>query len=284
MATRYYLTRTAPAYTPANKGAWDDTASAVTDALDRYKEGGGQITTVSRAETSNSNTFDVLLYKGVTGPLGAQTVSGTVTWVLAALESGSDADMFTHVHVWATTGDTNTVRGTLLTDYVESAAADEWPTGLAVSGRAINSAQTVTNTTLTAGDRIVVEIGYIARNVLTASRTGTLGYGTLSSLDGSVQSDLTSGGDATVLPSYIEFSADLTEVSGSVVARETQAVVEPAYQGSGRGIRLTQAIDEVGRTGSGRGIRLTQAALEVIYVVGNGTVQNYAHWGLMVRK
>lgn len=259
MATKFYLLNQTAPYTPATiRGAWDDSAGAVTRALSTSKTGGGSFTTVARAETNASNTWDVLLYRGVSGPLAAQTISGTVDVVIGALESNSAADFYWHIHIYATQGDSDTPRGTLLTDYVEN-TTNEFPT--TATGRALQSAQALTSLAVSAGDRLVVEIGYIARNSVTTSRTGTINYGTqLSANPFGDASDLTSGStNVTTLAGFISFSGTVSEAA--VGERISQLPIEVFSEGS-TGVQLSQLPVEISSSGS-KALRLSQLAVEV---------------------
>lgn len=220
--TRLYLTNKTAPYTPATlRGAWDDTGGQVTRALDPVRARGGEITFVSRAETNASPTWDVLLYRGVSGPLAAQTISGTIDVLIGVVESSfADSDFYWHVHLYVTQGDSDTPRGDLLTDYVEN-TTNEWNT--TAQGYALQSAQALSSLAVSAGDRLVVELGYIARNVLTASRVGALWYGTQRPGD-LVDGDLTLGGDETTLAGHLIFSSAISE--DAVAVRLSQMVVE----------------------------------------------------------
>jgi hypothetical protein len=74
------------------------------------------------------------------------------------------------------------------------------------------------------GDRIVIEIGYVARNSVTTSYTGSIRYGTVSNF--SVADDMTISGNGDTLAPFILFSADVTEVSDSIEIRNTQMMLK----------------------------------------------------------
>lgn len=264
MATKFYLTTNSAAYTPTTlRGAWDDTGGAVTRALQRgVRLGGGTSTTVVRGETSASNTFDVLMYRGVSTPLDAQTISGTVDLCMGTFENNAAADFYWHVHIYVTQGDTDTPRGTLLSDYVENTTNEFQTTAL---GRALQSAQSLSSLAISSGDRIVVEIGYIARNSSTTTRTATLWYGTLSSTTGGDHGDLTAGSaNVTHLAPFVEFSGDIAEAS--VTARETQLPVEVISYPDAT-IRVTQLPVEVASYPLATA-RLSQLPVEVVTATG----------------
>lgn len=237
MATKFYLNDFAAPYTPATiRGAWDETAGAVTRQLAQDKIEGGSITTVSRAETVTTLDYDVLLYRGVSGPLTAQTISGTLDVVISVVEGATAADFVWHIHAYVTQGDSDTPRGTLLSDYTET-TANEWGTAASTSGKALASAQTVTNVVCSAGDRIVVEIGYRAKNTVTTSFTGTLRYGGDTST-----SDLTAGGNGQTLAGFLNFSGTIS--LASVAARVSQALVEGAIAQGAVAAQVSQALVE----------------------------------------
>jgi hypothetical protein len=218
--SKLYLTRVAAPYAPATlRGSWDDFAGAVTCALDSVK-GFEQITSVARAETSLTDEWDVLLYRGITGPLAAQTLSGTITCVLGVTESNANANFHWHWHVYVTQGDSDIPRGTLLVDYREALGVNEWGT-LSTNSRTLSTAQTLSSLVISTGDRLVIEIGYTARNTVATSYTGTLYYGA------SGVTDLTTAAGtnaATIYPGSIIFSNAITESSSA--ARVTQLVAE----------------------------------------------------------
>ena len=265
--TKLYLTANTPIYTPPTiRGAWDNSASQVTGLLDSSKSGGGAITSITVAETNVSDTWDVLLYRGVSGPLAAQTISGTVNLIVGVDVSNAAADFCWHVHVYVTQGDTDTPRGTLLTDYVE-AVANEWPD--TDQGKALASAQSLSSLAISAGDRIVIELGYIARNVSTTSRSGEIHYGTL--VSGVEASDLSVAGDPTLGAGFIEFSSAISEATP--ISRVSQNVIEVLSQPV-PAARISQYSVEVLSATTPVPGRVTQYSVEILsqnVVISAGT-------------
>jgi hypothetical protein len=207
--TKAYLSNRAAAYTPATiRGAWDQSAQAVTKALDYDPTllAPTSQTTVAGAETNADAEWDVLLYRGVSGPLAAQTISGTVDLVLSAAASAAAADFYWHLHIYVTQGDSDTPRGTLLSDYREN-SPNEWTT--ATTGRALAAAQALTDLAISAGDRLVVEIGYVARNNLTTSYTGYFHYGR----PATVTADLSVGAVYTAGVPFVVFSNAINDLA-----------------------------------------------------------------------
>jgi hypothetical protein len=207
-----YLQNTAAPYTPPTyRGSWNTTAGSVTKALSRSKATGGEITTVSVAEATATNPYDVLLYRGVGPKMRAQSLAGTLNVVIGLAEANADADFNLHLHVFVTAGDTDTVRGTLISDFVEAAGVKEWPTTAA--GVTLSAAQAITSLSISAGDRLVVEIGYRSRNSHTTSRAGTLSYGTM--VSGSPVNDLSNGSEGVAsLAGFLVFSSAIKEQDG----------------------------------------------------------------------
>jgi hypothetical protein len=265
MATNLYLHNVDPGYTPATKrGAWDLSTAATIMRMDTSKFSGGIIASVGIVETSSSGTYDVLFARFVSGPLGAQTVAGTVNVIISVMESNALADFFWHLHIYVTTGDSDTVRGTLLTDYVES-TTNEWGAASTTSGLALQSAQTLSSLAVSQGDRIVAEVGYIARNTSTAARLGTMRYGScLSASILDVAPDLTVGGDGTASAGFLTFSQDLTW-SDVIEARSYEQNIEVTYAGVLNEARLHEQNLEVVYAGVLNEARIHEQNLEVVY-------------------
>jgi hypothetical protein len=281
MATRFYLHNVAAPYTPATiRGAWDATASAVTKALDTAKRPTSAITYVSIAETSTTDEWDVLLGRFVSGPLKAATIgTGTVDVMLGVYQNSLSANDHYHLHIFVTAGDSDTVRGTLLSDYREAAGVNEWTNSLSANGKALNSAQALSSVAVSDGDRIVVEIGYTARNTSATSYNGRLYYGAGS--DGQA-GDLTASGDGSTFRGYIQFSEDLgggpstvgrvTQGAAEIgidedvtpAARVAQGAVEVVIESTGDAQRVTQVVVEYPFTRTATTERLSQLVVEVL--------------------
>lgn len=218
MATRLYLrsgaTSGAAPYTPATyKGTWDDTSAAVTRGLadiKDFRESDAPIN-VYKANPTSLN-WRVLLYRGVTYPLAAQTINGNIDVCLAVDVNNAAADMHWYIHAYVTQGDSDSVRATLMDNYSEAAGVNEWPA--TETCKALNAPVAV-NVTVEDGDRLVFELGYIARNATTY--TGYLGHGFKGTVD-QVLPDASVGVTAwTTVAGYIEIS-DTFEPVGVEIA------------------------------------------------------------------
>ena len=180
MATqKFYLSNTAAAIDPPiSTGYWGDTtestALAMTDAP------AGPNVAVSRSESS-SGQWDVLLRRWVSPPVtqaGTLEASGVVAGLVTAVQTSSSAATFkVHFRIFVVT-DAGSVRGT----FASIAGGADWPTTL--TGRIEDTPDYLADpVNVYPGDRVVLELGYQARNSLTTSYTGTLRVGGTSATD-----------------------------------------------------------------------------------------------------
>lgn len=179
--SRFYLSASlAPPANPSFAGGWESTGSALRRMMGRPSLAASTKANNGVAETSTSDTFDVLNYQFVSEPLAyAGVVCGPLGGFIRATESSGSADDRSQMVVKVVSGDGSTLIGTVL-DFDASALTDEWPTTsasrrfpLAFSGTGTKG----TPVSFSAGDRIVVEVGYRAHNTSATSFTGTLRAG-----------------------------------------------------------------------------------------------------------
>jgi hypothetical protein len=271
--TRLYPSSGGVAYTPATiRGAWEKTTGHVVSGMSATKDlpGLDGILSVASAETIGTTDYDVLLLRSVSSPLAANcNFSGTLNVMLAVQESNTDADMAYYVHIFVTQGDTDNLRGTLLANY-NDLNTNEW--GTTALGKALSAAASLTPVSALAGDRIVVEIGYRARNTTTSSRTGTLYYG-------GNGSDLASGGTATSGIGYIDFSDTFTLVDNPAL-RVSQVAVEALRRPTQPSLFVTQLAIETARRPSNANLRLSQLAVEVVR--RNGSPPSSGQGGMLI--
>jgi hypothetical protein len=224
MPTTLRITNTASDYTPSNyRGAWDDTGGFTTVSFASTPS--GTAANHARAETNASTTWDVGLVRAVASDAdviqSAGNLAGTVEWVFYALESSSLANFVTHVHIYVTAGDSDTVRGTVLSNFIGSS---EWPdAGVGLT----DGSQAISSVAVQVGDRVVVEYGYQAQNSSTTSRTGTTRVGG-SGLD------LPVGFTTSTRPGNFTFS----DTNGVFAASGTDADATPAT-GTGQAYNAT---------------------------------------------
>ena len=270
--TKLYPSAVGVAYTPTTiRGAWEKTTGhAICGMGAKDLSGLGGPLSIGGAETVSSADYDVLLLRCVSAPLAADhNFSGTLNLMMGVQESNAAADMAYYLHVFVTQGDTDNLRGTLLANY-NDLNTNEW--GTTALGKALSAAATLTAVAALTGDRIVVEIGYRARNTTTSSRTGTIYYG------GS-GSDLASGGAATSGVGYFDFSDTFTMVDNPVM-RVSQVAIEALRRPTQPNLFVSQLAIETVRRTSNANLRLSQFAVEVVR--RNGSPPSSGQGGMLI--
>lgn len=256
--TRLYVSSTSAGYAPATiRGGWDQTTGHVVKAMHTAQDIAGttNIQSVMQSESSASTDYDVLLLRAVSTPLAANyTFAGTLNAMFAVAESLNDADFAYYLHVYLTQGNSDTPRGTLLANYADP-LTNEWAQTTA-TGRALSAAQNLSSIAALAGDRIVAEIGFRARNTTTGSRNGTIYYG-------GNGADLVVGGAPASGIGYLDFSDAFTLVDNPTL-RTTQLAIETVRRPSSPSIRATQLAVEALRKPDSANIRMSQLAIEVV--------------------
>jgi len=183
--TKLYLAFSAAAsYVPPTfKGGWNDTASVVTrkGLLAPVSSGGGTSSSVYVIE-NGSTPVDLLHLRIVSDALAAQTISGTIDlMLLSAMQPWPDMLACWHLHVYATVGDTDAVRCTLLNNYRENDPNVRYAPGTGqfssfisgtLQGNKLFAPATLTPGAVNAGDHLVIEIGAIARNTYSGFSPG----------------------------------------------------------------------------------------------------------------
>lgn len=227
--TRWYFTSIASGFVPteiANTFATDTTLSSNVFELNTTK--GGTASTISRAETSTSSAWEVLLGRWVTPPFlqggdwpaGAAGVQ-SIDIVVGQQESSTSANMFLTI-TWGIVKADGTLRtaadgGTDINNWLVGTEMPTTATGRAggnlTQGSAVNGCQ--------AGDRVVVELAYNAQNTSSSSFTGTIHYG------GTGTTDLTDGSTSvTTRPGWTEW-VGTTSVDGFWVPPPTRRLFLP---------------------------------------------------------
>jgi hypothetical protein len=195
VATRHWLTNAAAPYTPTTRrGSWTTASGEDVQLLGRKPQGSAGTSSIALA--AGSGTRKVLLHRSISaGAIKAGTISGTVTWCIGAKESNTLLDAVWHLHVYVTSGDSDTPRGTLLSNYTGSSEFSTTATG------ATEGAVSVSPVSVQVGDRLVVEIGYETSTTTAASYSATINYGNVGSTDLAATDTA-----VTTEPGWIEFS------------------------------------------------------------------------------
>jgi hypothetical protein len=271
--TKLYPSAVGVAYTPATiRGAWEKTTGHAVCGMGSAKDlsGLGGPISINSAETVNTTDNDVLLLRCVSAPLASNcNFSGTLNVMMAVQESNTDADLAYYVHAFVTQGDTDNLRGTLLANY-NDLNTNEW--GTTALGKALSAAASLTAVSALTGDRIVIEIGYRARNTLTSSRSGTIYYG-------GNGSDLVSGGASTSGVGYFDFSDTFT-LADNPVLRVSQLALEALRRPTQPNLFVSQLAIETVRRTSNANLRLSQLAVEVVR--RNGSPPSTGQGGMLI--
>jgi hypothetical protein len=182
MATTLYLCDRsfelgAVATTITPKGAWANDGSYPGKIYLPHTQvqdyGWGRNSAFENITTVNSR----LLWLGISNPLsGTGTFSGTVDFVVP-VHADAGTDMYWRLHIWVSVGNTDAVRGTLVNAYEEN-TTNAWPNSSEGKFVALQAPVSLTGVSWQAGDRIIVEAGYIARNTDATLLWGRLWYGT----------------------------------------------------------------------------------------------------------
>lgn len=230
MPTRLYLpsTSAAPPISPAVGTGW--TATATTGfvrllAPDTLKTNTA-LTDHASASPSAVNPSTCVMRQYIFGPLLAQTVSGTLTGVIRGLESNANLNSTVAICVRQVSS-----TGTHVADLLAVAASDNTaaaPPEFATSAATrrfqdVNEATSLalTSRTFTAGQYIVVEIGFRKAGTSTAFTT-TLRFGDNAASDFAATDGLT-----TDLNPWVEFSGVIGvygEMAGAITAPATVSV------------------------------------------------------------
>lgn len=229
MATRYYLTtRSHGVILPGPlRGDWDVDLSGDrleglvcwTYLLSTSKTLGGRARFQNLRVDDNvvTDPRDLHLLRFATNPLAAQTITGTLNCCIRSDSTNFDGSVTKwHLHVYLAVGNTNVVRQTILNNYID---ATDW-SALFLSQdrcRALASAQSLGSVAVTAGDRLVIELGAHITATTSDSAAG-IALGTLDS-GGSVNPDATVGDESGSpagypdVANYFDFSGTITELA-----------------------------------------------------------------------
>lgn len=258
MTTRRYLTNSAAPYTPATvKDTYND-STLTTNVFELAEAKAGTNVALSRAETSTTNNWKVLLGRWVSKPLtGGYTVAvgaDGITHTMARLESSASANMNIRLTMWVTVGDSDTVRGYLLNSFTGGTEFD------ITTATNLSYALTFDNSfTIQPGDRIVFELGYNAANTSATSFTGTLRAG------GTAADLATTGttGSTTNSP-WVDFTGS----AGFDAALVPLPPADPQFVNMGTAVTITSAANL--SLAYPAGVALNRVVLAHIYMEGVG--------------
>lgn len=183
---------------PSFNGGWEVTADVDRIALIRKRVASAITTLTDKTVTVPITvTQDILSRQFVSEPLRPQTIRGTVSLVIRAIENLATANATLACVVKLCSNDGGTLKGTLYSIF----GIDSEFVAVTPETRIVN-AQAVTQQTVDSGDRLIVEIGCTA--TVPVAATATHRFGCSATSDFALTSALT-----TDLNPWIEFSQDL---------------------------------------------------------------------------
>lgn len=202
MATlTFYLQQVSPAFTPATmRGAWDDVTTTKVKVLGLTKS--GVLTNYQPVINSVVADWDFLLQRFISDPLAADTAfSGIIDGVVGLSESNALLNAYLHLHIFVLVGATDVLRGTLLSNYIDT---PEISTVTTTGGQGFSA--TMTGLQAYAGDTVVVELG-----VRCSADVATY---VAKSYNGGTGVNLADGGDATVNTGWIRLAVGAVSSTG----------------------------------------------------------------------
>jgi hypothetical protein len=266
VATRLYgiPSSSVGSLTPTADAGWELTTGFIRRILLPEVEtlyGRTLIETKGTAETNASTTYDVLLVQFITGPLASGysfSGSDTLKGQMLAVESNAAADHRAQLIAKVISNDGTSVVGTLLS-MDGGALSSEFDVAPAENRQfPRGGAQALSSVSASAGDRILIEVGYRSHNNVTTSRTSTvtISQDTTDGDLGENETDL-----ETTKASWFEFS--------STLAFETEA-------------QVTSHVVEMSAFETGRQVYTTSHVVETATFPAAGDVEPYLYWGVDV--
>ena len=169
----------------------------------------------------------------VSGPLSAQTISGSVKAQFQALEAHANNNLNLTLKIWVCTNDGTGQRGSNLLDRTSKGTE---PT-TALRNTAFSTQALTNSVAVQAGDRLVVEVGFNGTPTATSGTQGhnaSLRFGETAS-GGDLPENETEAG--TTFRPWIEFTSDITldttitpQTGALVLAGVQPAVINPQFR------------------------------------------------------
>lgn len=229
MATRFYLPSSGspPVTAPALPSGWTAGQTAAGQYPTNTSKTDSPLADIAMSEnTASVVNIPVGIY--ISPPLVGQSITGTVSMVIRGIEGASSSDDSLQVGVYLISGDGSTVQSTLYAGHTEALNVNPGALGQEIASAAAQTriipATAVTGQTASAGDRLMILVGYRTHDLSTTPRTTTLRLG-----DPSATADFAlTAGLTTDLDPWVELSADLTFSGGSSTVGLTAAVLSVA--------------------------------------------------------
>lgn len=212
-----------PPFVPSTaRGTWNfvnfNTPGSANSALHPYKSG-ERIQPWNVSSQTSLGNYRAANQRLISLPLAAQTISGTLSIKIGGREANAAANYFLSMYLYVTVGDTNVVRGVLLSQY-DDVITEFTPSGAVVSLSGI----ALSSLAIQDGDRLVLEVGYINTSVDNISRSGGVYIGTTIPSNYDVAPDLTT--DPTIQAGYIQFSSALPVLADPPINANVNTAIE----------------------------------------------------------
>lgn len=144
-------------FTP--KGTWNN--SPAKRSFHPYRYHDSSPTGFSSLGTSGAAPYQSISHMLISPPLAANaSYSGTFQIIESVSEDSATGDCYWAVHIWVSVGDTDSVRATLLSNYLENTTGEFATTA---TGASLQSPQAISGS-WQEGDRIIIELGMVQRH------------------------------------------------------------------------------------------------------------------------
>jgi hypothetical protein len=224
VATRFYVDDDASPVSPAYDAGWEATGDAIRRLLARADEWSAVASGTQIIAPNGVANRDYLFWQGVSSPIAAQTISGTLTGLIVVREDATGNDARAQVVAKVVSADGSTVRGTLIA-MDAGALANEFSSSFAAREFPRSTATTISSVAAQAGDRIVIEVGFRAHG--TGVGDTRMGH--------NVAPDLTAVGEAGAR-GWVEFSGTIAFLkTGSDTGAGADAVSQNRRVGADTG-------------------------------------------------
>jgi hypothetical protein len=234
--------------------------------------------------TTITNTKDgttlhsTLLRQWVTEPLAAATLTGTVSGFIRCIESNSNFSACVSLSIRACSFDGGTIRtgGLAISNSDLYTGAQEMPTTTAASRSFMDvneaTALTLSSISLQDGDRLVIEVGFVASDTSTV-RTGGIVCGDNSA------TDISTSGSTTANNPWVEFSQTLSFATVAALNSTSPAMGATGAAGSAaNSVSVALTNTNVVGTGSAGTVTATSSySVALTGVAGTTTLGDIGH-------
>lgn len=264
--TTFYPTRNTAPYSPTTwRGGWQNSPSHTRTLSDDKTGAPIGALSASRSALMVGNPFRLGIVRWISNPLEAQTISGTLDFILQLNQSNALGAFYTKIYAYVLAGDTDTVRGVLL-DYEDSAAAGGAWTVTVPTGKALPAPEALTPVAASANDRLVVEFGAIAVGGDTSNRIASVTQGITNRFSsGAILVDLAVSGTGNSAGGFLLFSNAITVKRPNTADGDLLVGNQQLYLYDGTTGALKRRVLAVGSEDPAGGVQLFDDSLRISY-------------------